>query len=344
MSDFWRGAHVLITGHAGFLGTNLSRRLLDMGAEVIGFDAALDSPSLRALNVRVEAIHGDVCDLSAVRGALAAAAPTAIFHLAGLSHIAHCQKNPWPAWHVNVMGTAAVLEACRLQGISGPVVCASSNHVYIGGRPADHSASWTTLSQKARKLGGYGLMEPSALGAVDVYGTAKLCADSLVRCYRESFGLKCSALRHVNAYGPADPHVSHIVTATILSVLRGERPVIKSDGTPLKAYLHSDDVVSAYLAVAEHGQADLRPHAFNATSADAEVTVIALVQAVIAAAGSDLTPIVLGEDLSQSGYQERLDASMLESLGWRAQIPLYDGLRHTVEWYRAHGGAAWLTA
>ena len=126
-----------------------------------------------------------------------------------------------------------------------------------------------------------------------MYAASKLCGDVLARCYGKSYGLPVGIARMTNSYGGDDHHVAHIITGSILSTLRGERPVIKQSGRDLKGYLYIEDTVAGLLAVAEGvaGSADLAGEAFNLVP-DAAITTLELVRAIIAAADSDLEPIV----------------------------------------------------
>lgn len=329
MTDFYRDKTVLITGISGFLGAHLARALTQQGARVVGFDVALTSPCLRVHRLDPVIVPVDLTHHGRTMAELLKLAPDYVFHLAGASHIAWCQQNPLAAVQANIVATANLLEACRAardqgQGPKG-IVVSSSNHVYAGGTHG--------------RLDAY--HEADALEAVDLYGMTKGAADALARTYAASYGLPVVALRHVNAYGPADPHASHIVTATILSLLAGKSPIIKSDGTPTKGYIFVDDVVSAYRHAGQ--LANVRPGAYNVGRRDMAVSVRQLVQTIIGVSGRNAEATVTGDDLSQSGYVERLDDALFRrSTGWCHGTGLAPGLRATWEWYVEHGGMAWL--
>ena len=325
MSEFWSGKRVLVTGIAGFVGANLARAAHDAGATVGGIDRAPSSPSMRALGVDAKAIVADVTDLRAMVNAMAETRPDVVYHLAGMGHIADCQAAPFPAFDVNAMGTVVVLEAVRRAAPEATVVCASSNHVYLGGLSGSESR----------------YNEFDDLDAIDAYGSAKIAADLAVRCYGQSYDLRAAAVRHVNSYGPADPHVSHLVTGAILSCLEGKRPVLRSDGSAIKGYLHVADVVGAYLAVAERID-DLPGHAVNVAAPACEASALEVAREVMWAAGMDGEPEVLNQNLSQRDYVERLDDSLIRTFGWAPRFGLRTGILDVYEWYRAHGGGAWL--
>lgn len=336
--EFWKGKEVLVTGHAGFVGANLVKRLKDLGACTFGLDVVATSPSLKVLGAHpYHTFTDDVNDGGTYYAIAHGPKYHAIFHLAGFGHIKHCQDEPRNAFLNHLMGTVHMLDAVRIEKDFAPaIVVASSNHVYIGGSPKVK----TTVGAPRRHGGGYGLNEASPLNAVDAYGAAKVCADHAVRCFRESYGLRAAAVRHVNSYGPADPHDSHLVTGAILACLAGQIPTLRSDGSAVKGYLHVADVVDAYLTIAEHID-DLPGHAVNVSDPDAEASALAIARTVIDVAGMAGGPIIQGVDLTQKGYEERLDATLLRSLGWTPLYSLYGGIRNTYEWYKEHGAMRW---
>ena len=308
----------------------------------MGLDLVNASPCLRVLDVSIPVWATDVRDAAQMRGVISHLVPEVVFHLAGSSHIAASQAQPLEALEVNVQGTWNVLEACRNLPSMRSVVVASSNHIW-GSLPKAYSPTcalghraWPGIRQDSiRQL----WLEDDPPGQTDVYGTSKACVDLLTKAYG-AMGIPVAALRHVNAHGPGDQYASHLITGAICDLLDNRAPIIRSDGSPLKAYLHVEDVCAAYLLVAESlaGGVILPGAAVNAGGPP--ISVLALVNALIQIAGLDLIPDVRGEDLSQSGYVEILDDSRLRSLGW-APRPLLEGLVETYNWYKMRRGMAW---
>ncbi|MBI1736471.1 MAG: NAD(P)-dependent oxidoreductase [Candidatus Rokubacteria bacterium] len=319
--EFWRGRRVLVTGGGGFLGAWLARLLVDPGAEVANFDLAPGvCLAVHGLADRVAFLRGSVMDQDAIEQALRAHRADVCFHLAGQSMIEGAAAGPIAALDVNVRGTWLVLEACRRVGTLRAIVCASSNHTY-----GPQQASPFTEDQPMNQL--------------DVYGASKACADILARAFAKNFDMPVVAARNVNSFGPGDPHTTHVVTGSILALLRGEAPVIRSDGSPIKAYLHARDTMSAYARLAEHAsQAGVRGEAFNVTPAE-PIRVDALVRLVIKVAGkTGVEPVIARTDLSQKGFFEHLsDAKMRRVLGWTPSFSLEEGLADTYRWYAEHG-------
>lgn len=321
MSAFWNGRRVLITGVSGFLGSWLSCLLVKAGAIVFGLDVT-EGVCLKAHGLvgRVPIIRGSILELDAVEGALRDQQIEVCFHLAGQSMIEGAAGGPLAAFEANTRGTWTVLEACRRAGALRAVVCASSNHTY----GPQKSAPFT---------------EDQPLNQLDVYGASKACADVITRSYAYNFGLPAVAVRNVNSFGPADPHTSHIVTGTILSLLRGEPPVIRSDGSPVKAYLHARDTMWAYMLAAEHAEDPaVKAQAFNVTPAE-PVRVIDLVRIIVGVSGKNgIEPVITATDLSQKDYFEHLSGERTKRLlGWTPRFTLEAGLRDTYQWYAEHG-------
>jgi CDP-glucose 4,6-dehydratase len=142
-----------------------------------------------------------------------------------------------------------------------------------------------------------------------------------------------------NFYGGGDLNWNRVVPGTIRSVLHGERPVIRSDGTFVRDYFYVEDGAEVYTLLAERlaGDRSLVGQAFNFSTEEA-LTVSDLVARILAAMGSDLVPEVRGE-ASNEIREQRLSAEKARRMfGWRATVGLDEGLRRTIAWYRAHHG------
>ena len=314
---FWNGRRVLITGIQGFIGAWLAATLADFGAEIVGYDraqrGALDlHPGLRG---RVTLVLGELTDQEALERALREHAIRTAYHLAAQSNISVARGSPVPAFDSNIRGSWTFLDACRGVGTLETIAVASSNTVY----GAQERAPFT---------------ESFALNASNPYAASKACTDILTRCYAATYQLPVALARATNTYGGADPNLSRIVPATVLKLLAGEAPEIKSDGSPRKGYLYVKDTVTAYRLLGERAaDPEVRGRAFN-FHPDQPTSVLELVQAIIAVSGrDDLQPRVLG---ARGAYEYEFLASDLARslLGWRPAYSLEDGLRETFEWYR----------
>lgn len=319
---FWTGRRVLVTGPNGFVAAWLIKALLDHGAEVYGYDRAphgcLDlHPGLRE---RVQIKLGDLTDQPKIEALLAENGIQTLVHLAAQSSIAISKGSPIPAFESNVRGTWSVLDAARNYGKLDTIAVASSLTAY-----GDQDTS--------------PFDESFALNGNDPYAASKACTDIISRCYAASYNMPIAIARTANIFGPADAHLDHIIPGTLLSLIRGERPVIRSDGSPSKGYLHVSDIVQAYMLLAERAAGlDVRGRAFN-IHPDEPISVLDLVNLMVKVADRpDLPPLVT----RQSDNHEHVWLANEKSkriLGWEQKTSLEDGLRDTFLWLRDHAGA-----
>lgn len=328
----WREERVVVIGAGGYLGAPLVFRVAGLGATALGVDVWSTSPCWRCWHPHRPMIVGNVLGFGDIADVLEYLAPTVVFHLAGFSHIQPAQRDPLPAWDLNVRGTWNVMEACRRYQADTrrlkAVVVSSSNHIY-GSLTA--TAGWRALTEAWRVEE---LPRPA-----DVYGGSKFCADVIAQVYARSFGLPVIPLRHVNIYGPADPHATHIVTAAMLAAVAGTPFVVKGAGRATKGYLYLDDGLSAYLRCAELAAGG---HRAPVNAGAPAISVLDLVRLVAEVSGGP-EPVIAPDDTAhadQADYAEALDDDWLRARDWTPR-PLREGLALTWEWYKAHGGMTW---
>jgi CDP-glucose 4,6-dehydratase len=317
--SFWRERNVLVTGCTGFLGSWLSRELVARGANVVGL--VRDQLPKRCRSVGVEdqitCVRGAVEDGPLVERVLGEYEIDAVFHLAAQAIVSVANADPTPTFEANIKGTWTVLEACRrFGGRVSRIVVASSDKAY-----GDHDI--------------LPYNEDFALQGRHPYDVSKSCADLIALSYHHTYKLPVCVTRCGNLFGGGDLNFSRIVPGTIRSVLQGERPIIRSDGSPKRDYVHVQDIAEAYLVLAEAmDRPDVRGRAFN-FGTGTPVTVLELTKAILRAAGrEDLEPQVLNQAAGEIKHQY-LDATRSrEVLGWRPGEPLAVRLAQTVNWYR----------
>ncbi|MCC6176781.1 MAG: GDP-mannose 4,6-dehydratase [Chloroflexi bacterium] len=318
---FWQDRRVLITGANGFIAAWLARRLTGLGAVVTGYDrsdrGALDLHE--GLRSAVDLALGDLTDQPKIEGLLTEKRIQTLYHLGAQSSIAIARGSPVPAFESNIRGTWAVLDACRAVGTLDSIAVASSLTAY-----GDQEIS--------------PFDESFALNGNQPYAASKVCTDVIARCYAATYGLPIGIARTANIFGPADPHLDHIIPGTLLALLRGERPEIRSDGSPTKGYLYVSDIVEAYRLLGERaGDADVRGRAFN-FHPDEPISVLDLVRAMMKVANRpDLEPRITGTP-GQYEHVWLANARARCVLGWDQQVPLEAGLRDTLAWLREHAG------
>ena len=307
----------LVTGATGLIGSWLVAALAGRGVRV----AIVRRPgSTSAVPDRSAVVEAEVTDEQGLVGALAEHEVDTVFHLAAQSIVGSAQQAPGATFEVNVRGTWTVLEACRRHG-AARVVVAGSDKAYGPARQPPYR-------------------ENQSLAPAFPYDVSKACADLLARSYWHSYALPVAVTRLTNVYGGGDRQPSRLIPAAIAAALAGRAPVIRSDGTPQRDFLYVEDAVEAYLRIAhalDDPHAGVRGEALNGGS-EAPCSVRAVVELVCALAGTGQRPDVQGAGTPPGELDRQwVDASRLRELtGWRARVGLEEGLRRTVEWYRAH--------
>lgn len=315
--SFWSGRPTLVTGATGLLGGWLVRRLRAAGARVIAL--ARDAAAGRAaLPPDVALVAGDVRDQAVLERALAGHGARTVMHLAAQAIVGAARRDPVTTFEINVQGTWAVLEACRRAGGVEQVLLASSDKAY----------------GEAARLP---YVEDAPLLGRQPYEASKACADLLGQSYAHTYGLPVAITRCGNYYGGGDLHWNRIVPGTVRAVLRGERPLIRTDGLFVRDYFHADDGAAAYLLLAETlaRRPELRGEAFN-FSYETPLTSLELVRRILTLMGSDLEPDVRGEPADEIRVQILSAEKARRVLGWTPLHTLDDGLRLTIDWYREH--------
>jgi CDP-glucose 4,6-dehydratase len=272
------------------------------------------------LEQRCVVVVADLTDYESLLRILNEHEVRAVFHLAAQAIVRTATRGPLATWESNVRGTYTLLEACR-SGAGGieRIVVASSDKAY---------GSHDELPYR----------EHFALRARNPYDVSKACADMIARSYAVAYELPVAVTRLANVYGPGDLNWSRLIPDTARALARGERPVIRSDGTPERDYLYVEDAVDAYLAVAASlDRPELRGRAWNAGCA-APVSVREVVERLIAVSGRHVEPDIKGEGTPRGEIDRQfLDSSPIrEELGWNARFDLDRGLPITWEWYRRH--------
>jgi CDP-glucose 4,6-dehydratase len=323
--SFWAQRPVAVTGATGFLGSHLTSRLAELGAHVVVLvrDEVPGTAISEAWRPRVSVVQGAVEDHAVVERMLGDYGVRTVLHLAAQSQVGVANRNPLATYEANVAGTWSVLEAVRRTPTVSEVVTASSDKAY-GVQP----------------LLPYD--EDMPLLAVNPYDVSKACADLISTSYHRTFGVPVCVTRCGNFFGPGDVNWERLVPGTIRSLLRGERPIIRSDGTMVRDYLYVVDGALAYLRLVEAMAHDpaVVGEAFN-FSTETPMTVLELVAALQAAAGTDLEPDIRATAAHEIDNQYLSAAKARKVLGWQPTVTVEAALAETVDWYRtelARGG------
>ena len=321
MTPFWRDRPVLVTGATGLLGGWVVARLLADGARPVclvrdGLPAA--RTHFGTLMDRCVVVHGDVRDGELLKRALGEYECDVVMHLAAQTVVGVAAGNPSETFDVNVGGTWTLFEACRQIGGLRAIVLASSDKAY-GDQPV------LPYTEDMPLLGRH------------PYDASKVAAETVAQSYVTSFGLPALVTRCANLYGGGDLNWNRLIPGTIRSLLRGERPVIRSDGTLTRDYLYVEDAADAYVRLAEWlaGDPSRRGSAFNVSTEETR-TVLEIVTALAKAAGVDLAPDVRGTAKLEIHHQHLSARRMRDELGWSERHDLVGGVERTVRWYREY--------
>ncbi|HIE38252.1 MAG TPA: NAD-dependent epimerase/dehydratase family protein [Anaerolineae bacterium] len=317
--SFWLDRPVLVTGCTGFLGSWLTIALAEAGASVVGLvrdEVPFSHLHRSGYQERITVVRGDVTDYALIERTLNEYEIDAVFHLAAQTIVPIANRAPLSTFETNVKGTWTVLEAARRSPKVTRVAVASSDKAY----GAHEGLPYT---------------EGAPLLGCHPYDVSKACADLIARAYAATYDLPVAVTRCANLYGGGDLNWSRIVPGTVRSVIRGEPPIVRSDGTPLRDYLYVHDAVHAYLMLAEHlDDPEVRGEAFN-FGTDAPKSVLEMVETIIAVSDHpELKPVVLGEAANEIQDQYLDSTKARQVLGWEPAYSLEEGLKETVAWYR----------
>ena len=319
--EFWRDRPVFVTGATGLLGGSVVHSLVEAGADVVCLvrDWVPRSELVASrLIERVRVVRGDVVNLELIERVLGEYQVVTVLHLAAQAIVGIANRNPISTFETNIRGTWVVLEACRRSPLVKQIVVASSDKAYGDQDVLPYNESAPVLGRHP-------------------YDVSKSCADLIARSYAKSFGLPVCVTRCGNFYGGGDLNWNRIVPGTIRSVLRNERPLIRSDGQYVRDYIYVKDGSRAYTLLAEKlgARPDLSGEVFN-FSYEHPMSVMDLVQKILDAMKSTLKPDVRNE-ASNEIREQYLDATKArEMLGWQPAFTLEDGLGETIEWYRRY--------
>lgn len=319
MTKFWTDRPTFVTGGAGLVGSWLVRRLVEAGADVVCLvrDWVPQSELVRkGWLEKVRVVRGDCCDQELMERVLGEYEIQTVIHLAAQTIVGIANRNPVSTFESNIKGTWALLEACRRSPKVDSIVVASSDKAYGDAEVMPYD-------------------ETTPLQGKHPYDVSKSCADLIAQSYAHTYGLPVIVTRCGNFYGGGDLNWNRIVPGTIRSVVRGERPVIRSDGKFVRDYFYVEEGARVYMMLAERLATDakLRGEAFNFSN-EMQVTVLELVEKILKAMKTDLTPDVRNEANQEIRIQYLNAKKAREQLGWKPELTLDEGLARTIAWYR----------
>ena len=319
-ATYWSGKRVLVTGASGMVGSWLTQWLAGSGAYTVAFIADTDPQSelVRSGTInKVSVVNGRLENYDDVERAINNHEVDSIFHLGAQPIVGAADRAPRHTFESNIQGTWNLLDACRvLSPLVKRIVVASSDKAY-GTQPI---LPYT---------------EDMSMNGDHPYEVSKSCTDLISTTYARTYGTPVTIARCGNIYGGGDLNWNRIVPGTFRSLLRGEQPVLRSDGTFVRDYLHVDDIVSAYLTLGEQtDKPEFAGQGFN-FSDESPLTVMQIYKAICEAAGwKDTEPLILNAASSEIKDQYLDSTKAHNVLGWRASVTLEDGLKRSFDWYR----------
>lgn len=318
-ANFWRDRPVLITGSTGLLGGWMLQRLVESRADSVLLvrDWVPKSHAAASGNLGTSAVvRGDLTDQPLLERVMNEYEIDTVFHLAAQTLVPVANRNPLSTFEGNIKGTWTVLESARRCPTVRQIVVASSDKAY-GEQPR---LPYT---------------ETQPLEGRHPYDVSKSCADLLAQSYARTFGLPVVVSRCGNLFGGGDLNWNRIIPGTIRSVLRGKRPVIRSDGKFVRDYIYVEDAADALILLAENlaGRRTLAGEAFN-FSEGRPMTVLAVANLILKVMESNLKPVVKNEAVNEIRKQYLDSRKARRVLGWKPAVGIEDGLRRTIAWYR----------
>lgn len=317
--SFWLDRPTFVTGGTGLVGYWLLKRLLDAGADVVCLvrDWVPQSELIRSgLIERVKVVRGDITDRSMLERILGEYEVDTVIHLAAQTIVTIANRNPISTFETNILGTWNLLEASRRSPRVKQLVIASSDKAYGDQDILPYD-------------------EKTPLQGQHPYDVSKSAADLIAKSYAVSYDLPVAITRCGNFYGGGDLNWNRIVPGTIRSIVRGQRPIIRSDGNFVRDYFYVEDGAAAYTLLAENlaGNPKFHGEAFN-FSYGSQMTVLELTRLILKLMDSNLEPEILNEADNEI-LKQLLNADKARNiLKWSPLFTLEQGLIKTIAWYR----------
>ena len=302
---YWKERNVIVTGATGLVGSWLLPKLIECGANVtILMRDQISNP------IGVNIVRGSIEDYFLIERALNEYGIDTVFHLGAQTIVGTANRSPLSTFKSNIEGTWNVLEACRKINTVTTVVVASSDKAYGNGETLPYT-------------------EDMRLEGHHPYDVSKSCADLICQSYFDTYNLPVIITRCGNIYGGGDLNWSRIIPGTIKSVTMNKVPVIRSDGKFIRDYIYVEDIVSAYMILAE---SKLYGEAFNFSNNDPK-TVSEVVSTILKKMNNNMKPIVLGHVRNEIRNQYLSSKKAYAWLNWKSQYSFEDGIEKTIKWY-----------
>ena len=262
-------------------------------------------------------MRGDISNLDLLERLLGEYEVDVVFHVAAQAIVGTANRDPISTFSTNIQGTWNLLEACRRSPRKlASIVVASSDKAYGDQPDLPYTETMPLLGRHP-------------------YDVSKACGDMVAQAYAASYNLPVAVTRCGNFYGGGDLNWNRVVPGTIRSVIRGERPIIRSDGNFVRDYLYIEDAAAAFMLLAERLTRDtaLYGQAFN-FSYEIQLSVLDMVELILRKMESSLRPEVLNQVRNEIRHQFLSAERARRVLNWQPRFTLESGLDRTLNWHR----------
>jgi CDP-glucose 4,6-dehydratase len=303
----------LVTGPCGFMGNAIVGGLKARGDTVVGIQR--DENKNNGLRNGTDIIvRGDIRDYDFVRRVIVDYEVEDIYHCAAVSIVRTSANDPYTTYDINIMGTVALLEACRNSGDLVKSVVVSTSDKAFGHAPIPYT-------------------EKTSLNPLYTYETSKACQQLITMSYFHNYGVPAKVVASSNVYGPGDPNYSRIIPNTIMCLAKGE-PALIFEGVMgfIREFVYIDDVVEAFITASRKGKSG-EVYCCGGTE---HLPVMDLVVHICELMGMDPKKFI--KTFQRSRYfkeieKQYIDSSKLQSLGWKPKTTLEEGLKKSIEYY-----------
>jgi UDP-glucose 4-epimerase len=323
LSTFFQDKNVLITGGVGFIGSNLARHLVKMGADVLLVDSLIPKYGGNLFNIsdirdQVRLNIADVRDEHGLRYLVRG--QDVIFNLAGQVSHTDSMSDPYTDLEINARSQLSLLEACRHGNPYANIVFASTRQIY--GRPQYLPVD-----------------EAHPLQPVDVNGINKTAGEWYHIVYHNVYGLKTVSLRLTNTYGPRMRIKDARQTFLgwwLRQIVEGQTLQVFGDGQQIRDFNHVDDVVMALLLAAQHEKANGQIYNLGAPEAVNLIELATLLLSISGNGNYEIVPFPANRKRIDIGDYHGNYGKIQKDLGWVPKVNLRDGLNHTLAYYQEH--------
>lgn len=315
IETFFKGKNICITGATGLLGSNLTKKLIELNANItiLQRDYVAESLLIKSEDIKkINVVRGEIEDFELLLRILNEYEIEFVFHLGAQTIVPIANNNPLSTFDSNIKGTWNLLEACRIINKNIKIIVASTDKVY----GTQEKLPYT---------------EEMELKGIFPYDVSKICTELIAKSYSNTYELPITIIRCGNMFGPGDLNFNRIVPGCIKSAILNETLEIRSNGKFIRDYVFIDDVVDGLLKVAENIE-KTKNDVFN-ISTDNRLTVIDVVNKISQITKKEIKIKILNKAKNEIRDQYLSSEKIFKKLGWKAKNTFEEGIKKTLPWY-----------